>query len=446
MDIKGNKKRKALGLAVCLLVVSFLSACGGRETEADGNIAAENTETGSAATENAAIENTATGSTVTENMATESTATKNAAQNFSYELFRQNLEKENPVLSPVSAYLAVGLSGLGAKGETLEEYRQVMGVDFQDISQDLMNRLPQEEEGIKVAIANSAWLDERLNAEDAFLEQADSVYQAQVYQERLADVQTKDKINAWIEKETEGLIEEFLTQPLSPYDCLALFDAVYFEGKWQQPFESRCTEKWDFTTSSGETVSVDMMRKDENSGKQKYLQNDIAEGVLLPYQGGKYSFVALMPTGDLTVREMYEQMSFQEMEELMDGEKEVFMILRLPRFECTFDEQLDKSLKALGLKKAFDPTEADLSGIGFTQMEPLYISLVRQKAVFRLDEDGTKAAAATEVAIKDSAAVCLKEPPMELTFDKPFFYMIVDQETKTPLFMGIMENPGASKE
>ena len=71
----------------------------------------------------------------------------------------------------------------------------------------------------------------------------------------------------------------------------------------------------------------------------------------------------------------------------------------------------------------------------------MYISLVRQKAVFRLDEKGTEAAAVTMVAVNERAAL-LESRPRELHFDRPFVYMILDLESRIPLFVGIMDNPG----
>ena len=64
-----------------------------------------------------------------------------------------------------------------------------------------------------------------------------------------------------------------------------------------------------------------------------------------------------------------------------------------------------------------------------------------QKAVVKLDEEGTEAAAVTMVVADECAAVESTEKPIEVYFDEPFLYMIMDMDTKTPLFMGIMDEP-----
>ena len=60
------------------------------------------------------------------------------------------------------------------------------------------------------------------------------------------------------------------------------------------------------------------------------------------------------------------------------------------------DKNLNETLQNMGIRKAFDERLADFTGLGYTENGvPLYISLVRQKAVVKLDEEGTEAAAVT---------------------------------------------------
>ncbi|MCM1325575.1 MAG: hypothetical protein NC094_00560 [Bacteroidales bacterium] len=95
----------------------------------------------------------------------------------------------------------------------------------------------------------------------------------------------------------------------------------------------------------------------------------------------------------------------------------------------------------MGLKRAFDSENADFSGIGnIPEGHNLYIDLVRQKAVIKVDEEGTEAAAVTEAAMT-GGAVMMVEPPKDVFFDEPFLYLIMEKETEVPLFMGIMDNP-----
>jgi serine protease inhibitor len=83
----------------------------------------------------------------------------------------------------------------------------------------------------------------------------------------------------------------------------------------------------------------------------------------------------------------------------------------------------------LGIREAFSDT-ADFSGI----REGVCISRVLHKAVIEVNEEGSEAAAATVVEMRESAAM------ESLTFvaDRPFVFIIADDEMETILFMGKM--------
>jgi serpin B len=89
-------------------------------------------------------------------------------------------------------------------------------------------------------------------------------------------------------------------------------------------------------------------------------------------------------------------------------------------------------LAAIGL-----PVTGDYSGLG---REGLYISDVVQKAFLDVDEDGTEAAAATGVAVAESAAPDLRRV---VSFDRPFLLVLTDTQTRSPLFVAAVRDPSS---
>ena len=363
---------------------------------------------------------------------------------FSYNMLKQNIGDSNPVLSPLSAYLAMGMVGLGAKGETLAEFEQVMGPGMQETAGSLMEALPfwivdtsGNKEKSVLTVANSAWVDESMNPEEKWLTDVSEVYGAEVYRGALSSQAVMKDINNWVEAKTNSLIKKFLNEPLKDAK-MALFNTIYFNGKWKSDFEAESTRKEDFTTTGGEVVKVEMMY-DKRS--EFYVKNDIVDGVVMDYRDGNMAFVALKPTAGQNVRELYEQLTYEELVELLDTGSNKQVKLKLPKFEVEFDKVLNDTLKNMGIQKAFEQDEADLSGLGYTvDGMLLYISLVRQKAVIKVDEEGTEAAAVTMVETVATSAMAPVDP-IEVYFDEPFLYMIMDMESRIPLFMGVMDNP-----
>ena len=371
-----------------------------------------------------------------------------SVQKFGYDLLAQSIQDENPVLSPVSAYLALSMAGCGADGTTKEEFYIVLGNDMMALSDDMMNILPADGDLLNLSIADSAWIDDAFIVDDTWLGTVRSLMDAEAFQTDLSTENTMNEINRWIEDKTNGLIDKMLGEPLGEQARLALFNTVYFKGKWEIPFEANDTCKEDFYLYKGQDVAeqVDMMNLYETN--LDYIANDFAEGVILPYQKNDDSssenlaFVALKPMGDGDIREVYGKLTNKVMADVLANKQTELVNLKLPKFEITFDQELNKCLSNMGLVECFDVEKANFNRMGKTQGgDNLYISLVRQKAKIIVDEEGTEAAAVTEVVMACGAAMVEPQNPREVYFNEPFVYMIMDLDKELPLFIGILDHP-----
>jgi serpin B len=72
----------------------------------------------------------------------------------------------------------------------------------------------------------------------------------------------------------------------------------------------------------------------------------------------------------------------------------------------------------------------------------LFISDVVHKAFVAVDEEGTEAAAATAVIMELTSAAVIEEPIL-MKLDRPFLFLIRDNDTGTILFIGRVLNPEA---
>ena len=112
----------------------------------------------------------------------------------------------------------------------------------------------------------------------------------------------------------------------------------------------------------------------------------------------------------------------------------------IPKFKVECDVEMSDVLKEMGMTDAFDPTSAQLSGIGSSDAGNLYISRVLHKTQISVDGLGTKAGAATVVEIANESA--MEEPDYYVVhLDRPFLYMVIDTYWNMPIFMGTMVDP-----
>lgn len=448
-------KKKSLTMGILLGVSVLLCACGSAAPEAGEEPVSGNTAGDGSVTDRIVVsEGGAVNLTEnTDNKVINLTADSNtgscidygileyaALQEFSYALFGENMDAENPVLSPVSAYLALTMAGMGADGNTETEFHEVLGDGMVVFADDMMNTLPAEAQDMTLSIANSAWINRDFAVNEEWIGRVKSFLDAEAFQAELASHETMNAINGWIAEHTNGLIPQMLEEPLSADTCLALFNTVYFKAKWCTPFKAYDTHIEDFQLADGSVVETKMMNQYEK--ELEYIENDFSEGIVLPYTDSNLSLVALKPSGEGSVRELYSKLTNEVMHELLEGRKTTTVNLKIPRFEISFDRMLNEGLQRMGLADAFEPGKANFDRIGQNDAD-MYISIVRQKAKIIVDEEGTEAAAATEVAIREMALLWPEEEPRDVYFDEPFLYIIMDTEKEIPLFIGIIDNPTA---
>ncbi|MBS3761560.1 MAG: serpin family protein, partial [Halodesulfurarchaeum sp.] len=103
-----------------------------------------------------------------------------------------------------------------------------------------------------------------------------------------------------------------------------------------------------------------------------------------------------------------------------------------------------RTLETLGMTAAFDPQEADFSGMADLDrsVDRLYIDEVYHDTFISVDETGTEAAAAT-----GAVAGLTSAPKNEFEFvaDRPFLIAIRDRPSGALLFLGRVVDAGAAQ-
>ena len=351
---------------------------------------------------------------------------------------------ENPVLSPASVYLALLLAAMGSGGETEAEFEAVLGLPADEWGRyggRLMRFMNQSGGSERLTMANALWLDEGAQVEEAYLERVSGELYSEVFCLDLSSKEAQEAINEWVAKRTQGMIPAFRSEPYGDMIRLAILNAVSLEAEWEEAFEEMYTETRPFYREDGSEAAVQFLC--DWPCHREYVQEEALEGVVLPYQSGRLAFLALRATDGRTPEELLAKLSAEQIRALAAGAVKTPMDFAMPRFTLEYEQELLGVLEEMGLSTALQPDQADFSVMAGTEGEPLYIADVAQKVKIQVDEEGTKAAAATEVAVGAGAAE--ETQLIELHFDSPFLYAVIERETGIVLFMGIMENPPAAE-
>lgn len=359
-----------------------------------------------------------------------------AIMDFSVRMFQEELTKgkANTLLSPVSALYALSMTANGARNHTLAQMEEVFGMPVGELNEYLssyLQALPSSEKS-RLHLADSLWLkdSEELQINEEFLQTAAGYYDASVYQAAFDD-QTMEDINLWVKDHTNGMIPEILSE--IPEDAvLYLINALSFDAEWADPYiEQACSEDL-FTCEGGDTINAVFMHSQEH----QYLESEHATGFLKYYHNADYAFAALLPEEDMTVSEYADTLTGETLLELLRQPQDIPVNVSLPKFETECSTELSDVLKSMGMTDAFDSSAADLSGMGSSQDGPLYISKVLHKTFLTLDEQGTKAGAATAVEMESGSSAGDPQEQKEVILNRPFLYLIIDCTANLPLFIG----------
>jgi serpin B len=369
---------------------------------------------------------------------------------FAFELYQVlKGEEGNLFYSPYSISVALAMTYAGARGETAEEMAATLQFMLeQDRLHPAFNWLDAElagrgegaqgkdGEGFRLNIVNAIWGQKDYSFLPAFLDVLAENYGAGL---RILDFineaeKSRVTINDWVSDQTEGRIEDLIPQgAIDALTRLVLTNAIYFNAAWECPFDEKVTADGPFYLFDGGQVTVPTMRQTESFG---YTKGEGYQAVELPYDGGELSMVILLPaSGNFEAFE--EGLQAQKVNDIINGLQPTEVALTMPRFEFESEFSLKDTLAEMGMPIAFSD-DADFSGM--TGNPELCISEVVHKAFVAVDEAGTEAAAATAVIMELTA---VPPPPLEVTIDRPFIFLIGDIETGAVLFVGRVLNPGA---
>jgi len=361
---------------------------------------------------------------------------------FSFKIFReindQQLTSEeadaNIFISPISISMALGMTYNGAGGTTKQAMETVLefsGLNLDEINESyksLIELLTGLDENVLMGIANALWYRFGLPVKTGFLDNNRRYFDAEIDSVNFGDPQTLQIINDWVSDKTEGKIDKILDQ-LHPATVMVLVNAIYFKAAWQETFDTQNTHDGQFTLQDGATTTVRMMRR---KGDVRHLDNETVQAVDLPYGDGYYSMTLVMPQQNTDIDAFIAGLDNDTWNNWMSSFTEVEdMILTMPKFKFKYKLKLNDVLIALGMEEAFYPG-ADFSNI--VTGSGIWIDKVLHKSFIDVNEEGTEAAAAT-------AVVMLKSLQDTITFNRPFFFVIRENQTGAIVFMGKVLNP-----
>jgi serpin B len=368
-----------------------------------------------------------------------------AADNeFGLELFRKirnESDKENIMISPLSVSVAFAMAYNGADSDTKTEMEKALKLngltvdEINNVYKVLINALQSADKDVVFEIANAIYYADGFTAKNNFLDVNRNVYKAEVNKLDFSSQKAVDTINKWVAEKTNDKITKII-ENLNPMDRMVLLNAIYFNGIWKNKFKKDGTHLLPFTRTDGSNIDVPMMNKEEQLA---YQSNQNFSSVKIPYGTGQYNMVILLPAEGKTSASIIESITSENWNNWMKGFRlENNVVVTMPRFKYAFETGLKNVLAEMGMKNAFDSNNANFSKISD---EFLYISSAIHKSFIDVNEDGTEAAAVTSITFT-TTSIGNEPPKIYFMVNKPFVYAITESETGAILFIGEVRHPG----
>ena len=358
-----------------------------------------------------------------------------------FQFIREESDKENLMVSPLSISLALAMAYNGADGDTKTEMENAMklnGLTPEQINSAykmLIAALQSLDEDVIFEIANAVYYDSGFPVKQSFFDINKNYYDAEVEGLDFGNPSTIEAINDWVAEKTHDKITKIIEQ-LSPDARMVLLNAIYFYGTWANEFDEDGTKMRNFFKTDGTTKEVPMMSKED---KLEYTANNLFSAVKIPYGTGQYNMVVMLPSTEKSSQDVIDELSANNWKDWAEEfTTEDHVVVTMPRFKFGFDLELNKVLKQMGMVKAFSDQQANFSKISDIF---LYISAVIHKTYIDVNETGTEAAAVTAIVFETTSAGPNEPQKIYFTVDKPFVFAITEKDTNAILFIGEVQNP-----
>ena len=350
---------------------------------------------------------------------------------FAISLFRdiaQSYENQSFIFSPLDAQISLSMMGNLFMPDSSKSISKIFGcADISDLNSrngkiiSLLTDSAKSKYVISTKIANSIWFNTgvRHNKTGAIRR----YYNAEIHHGTLSSPAEIKSINSWINKSTDGGINApNFTVPTGT--ALIINSLLYFNQQWDWDYHFSRSYNGIFSSPKGPNDALFM----DDEIEAKYFKNEIFESAILKLT--RYHMICILPNNkDLNA--LSQKINADDINTIIENSDKRDIILTFP----VFNLNSKLSLLPIFAKHGINPSKALASNIAIT---PQSIQL-DQLSTIRVNQIGVAVGSVTTLCCVVSAPII--EDPIELKFNRPFMFFIIDPYTKTFLFAGQYTGP-----
>lgn len=370
---------------------------------------------------------------------------------FCWEFFATLDRSKNILYSPYGINAALSILANGASGDTQREILQALAADNVEnlneehkIFSETITKNYNEKNFLMES--NLLLIDKKVigrGIDKNFNRVVKDFYKSEVREADFNDdlEGEKKKIARWVSDKTKKFIPDY--NSMATKETLTdILNVICFKGEWLIPFKKSNTRLQDFTNCDGSKFKVKMM-SEVFDNCIAYYTDDKFKGIVLPYAENAAMYL-IMPVDDdaLDVSERWNNETLSYRADFIERLSRTHyfkgeVVVNLPQIDMDLENLLVENLQAMGVKKVFTD-DAEIFNI--VKGTSLKVSNVNHRAKIKVDEEGTEAAAVTEIIMVEATAVPNPIQPRIVYFiaERPFLFMIRDVKSNINLFTGVV--------
>ncbi|XP_034247648.1 serpin H1-like [Thrips palmi] len=176
-------------------------------------------------------------------------------------------------------------------------------------------------------------------------------------------------------------------QPSGGPFLLTTFNALYYRGTWQVPFDAKFKDDFFVGDGRGETKEVTTIRT-QGAFRIGDIKELNATAIELPYKGdgGRYSLLVLLPRVQDGLPKLTEALTKYSFRYLAKNMREKQVDVAIPEFEIDCISHPQPVFKKLGMTSMFEKEAAEFPGISKSQRLYLQDDGMAQLVRFKVDD------------------------------------------------------------
>uniref|UniRef100_A0A8C3TQE9 Serpin domain-containing protein n=1 Tax=Catharus ustulatus TaxID=91951 RepID=A0A8C3TQE9_CATUS len=374
---------------------------------------------------------------------------------FCFDVFKEvkiHRSNDNVLFSSLSMLSTLALVYMGARGRTQSQMEKVLHFDNDVFSlcnlssffmsspqcgtaeyihksfKDLLSDISRQNATYSLRIGDRLYIEKTYPILEEYIKCVKKFYRAELEEVdfKTAAEEARQLINSWVEKETDGRIQDLIVSDSVDLNTALVFvNVIFFKGIWKSAFKEEYTREEPFNSKP-----VQMMRQN-NTFKVGRVAEDKIKILELPYASGDVSLLVLLPDDISGLAQLENKISYQKLLEwtspkVMERKR---VKVYLPRMKIVEKYNLTSVLTSLGMTDLFSPL-ANLSGI--SSAESLRLSEAIHEAYMEVNEEGTEAGG-SEVVTGD---IQHSSEYVEFRADHPFLFLIKHNPSDMILLFG----------